>query len=148
MNFFASVAATDVSRPGHEPSPYLETRISFKPITSRRSWLAFFFPRIPKTNQNRLKEWSDQYGKIYSMKIGKGTVIVLNDRRAVHELIDKKSAIYSERAFDHNADVALGQENFAFMHTTPLWRAQRKIASQFLAPQNLDTKIAPIQEAE
>jgi len=67
----------------------------------------------------------------------------------VHDLIDKKSAIYSERPFDHNNETALGNENIAFMHSsTNLWRAQRKIAAQFLAPKTLDEKVMPIQEAE
>ena len=88
------------------------------------------------------------YGTIFSLKIGAGTIIVLNDKRAVHDLIDKKSAIYSDRPHDHNLETAMGMENFAFMHMTPLWRAQRKIASQNLAPKNLDENIMPIQEAE
>ncbi|KAF2182292.1 cytochrome P450 [Zopfia rhizophila CBS 207.26] len=96
----------------------------------------------------KLKEWSDQYGKIFSVKLGSGTMIVLNDRRAVHDLIDKKSAIYSERPIDYNSEVAMGNENFAIMHATPMWRAQRKVASQNLAPRVLDEKVAPIQEAE
>jgi hypothetical protein len=96
----------------------------------------------------RLKEWGDKYGKVFSLKIGAGTIIVLNDRRAVHDLVDKRSAIYSDRPLDHNADLCFDNENFGFMQVSPLWRAQRKIASQILAPKSIDNKIAPIQEAE
>ncbi|KAF1843820.1 cytochrome P450 2D18 [Cucurbitaria berberidis CBS 394.84] len=96
----------------------------------------------------KFKEWSDKYGNIFSLKIGAGTVIVLSDRRAVHDLIGKRSAIYSERPLDNNSEVAFGGENFAFLHATPSWRAQRKVASQYLAPKSIDDKIAPIQEAE
>lgn len=66
----------------------------------------------------------------------------------MHSLIDKRSAIYSDRALDHNADIALAGENLSFMHATPTWRAQRKIAAQTLAPASIDKKIAPVQEAE
>ena len=97
---------------------------------------------------SRLKEWSGRYGKVFSLKIGAGTIIVLNDRRAVHDLIDKKSAMYSDRALDHNADVAFHHESFSLMHMTPMWRAQRKIASQNLSPKSIEDKISPIQEAE
>lgn len=72
----------------------------------------------------------------------------MNDRRAVHDLIDKKSAIYADRPLDANVDAAMRGENFAVSHATPLWRAARKIASQNLSPKSLDEKIMPIQEAE
>jgi cytochrome P450 len=97
--------------------------------------------------QNRLKEWSDKYGPIFSLKIGRGTLIVLNDRRAVHDLIDKRSATYSDRPMDEQVETALS-DNFAFLPANRVWRAQRKIASQLLAPKSLDEKVAPIQEAE
>ncbi|KAF2727830.1 cytochrome P450 oxidoreductase-like protein [Polyplosphaeria fusca] len=95
----------------------------------------------------KLKEWGDLYGKIYSLKIGADTMIVLNDRQAIHEMIDKRSAITSDRALDENSDIALGLENIAFIHSTPMWRAQRKIASQNLGPPALRL-TAHIQEAE
>jgi cytochrome P450 len=97
---------------------------------------------------SRLKEWSDTYGSVFSLKIGKGTFIVLNSRRAVHDLVDKKSAIYLDRPLDYNIEVAMRGENLAFMHADSLWRAQRKIASQNLAPRWLDEKVVMIQEAE
>ena len=95
----------------------------------------------------RFKEWADEYGRIFSLKIGAGTLIVLNDKRTVHDLLDKRSAIYSERPLDQQLITSL-KENFAFMGTTPTWRAHRKIASHFLAPKNLDDQIMAIQEAE
>ncbi|KAF2113642.1 cytochrome P450 [Lophiotrema nucula] len=104
--------------------------------------------QIPKTGfHEQALVWSRQYGKIVSLKVGASTIIILNDRKAVHDLVDKKNAIYSDRNIDTNVLVALGNENFAFMHTTPVWRAHRKIASQNLSPQALQ-KVAPIQEAE
>ncbi|KAF2114293.1 cytochrome P450 2D18 [Lophiotrema nucula] len=96
----------------------------------------------------KFQEWSDQYGKIFSLKIGASTIVVLNDRRAVHSLIDKKSAIYSDRSFDKNSDAAVGGENFGLQHISPSWRAQRKVAAQCLSPKVIDDKIGPIQEAE
>ena len=74
--------------------------------------------------------------------------MVLNDRRAIYDLIDKKSTTYSDRSLDHNADLTLGGENFGFMQVTPTWRAQRKIAVRTLGPAAIDSRIAKIQEAE
>jgi hypothetical protein len=81
----------------------------------------------------RFKEWGKQYGKVFSLKMGSGTMIVLYDRRAIHELLDKKGTIYSERPIDHVVSLVTNGDSFAFMDSTPLWRNQRKIASHTLA---------------
>ncbi|KAF2652642.1 cytochrome P450 2D18 [Lophiostoma macrostomum CBS 122681] len=97
----------------------------------------------------KLKEWADEYGGIYSLKVGASTMIILNDRRAVHQLVDKKSAMYGDRPFDRQWEIALGEDiNFSAMHATPTWRSFRKIAAQMLSPKSIDDKIAPGQEAE
>jgi hypothetical protein len=81
------------------------------------------------------------------LKIGAGTLILLNDKRTVHDLLDKRSAIYSERPKDPQLKTALG-ENFAFFDTNSMWRASRKLAAHFVSPKNLDETIMTIQEAE
>jgi hypothetical protein len=81
------------------------------------------------------------------LKIGAGTLILLNDKRTVHDLLDKRSAIYSERPKDQQVTMAL-RENFAFYDTNSMWRASRKLAAHFVAPKNLDERIMAIQEAE
>lgn len=96
---------------------------------------------------DRFKEWSEQYGEVFSLKIGKGTMIVLNSRRAIHDLIDKRSAIYSSRPQDEQFNMALG-ENIANMDVDATWRAQRKITARFFAPGKLDGDLAKISEAE
>lgn len=67
------------------------------------------------------------------MKIGPGNLIVLFDRKAVHDLLDKKGAIYSERPIDYVANIVTGGDSFAFMNNTPLWRSERKIAAHNLS---------------
>lgn len=104
--------------------------------------------QIPGQNvEKKFKEWADIYGPIYSLKIGAGTLILLNDKRTVHDLLDKRSAIYSERPNDQQMSVALA-ENFAFWNTSPAWRSSRKIAAHFVSPKNLDENIMGVQEAE
>jgi hypothetical protein len=85
---------------------------------------------------------------VYSLKIGKDTMIVLNSRRAVHDLIDKRSAIYSSRPQDDQYLIALKGENIANMDADAGWRAQRKITARFFAPIKLDGDLAKISEAE
>jgi hypothetical protein len=82
---------------------------------------------------HRFKEWGDKYGEVFSLKIGSGNLIVLFDRKAVHDLLDKKGAIYSERPIDYVANIVTGGDSFAFMNNTPLWRSERKVASHNLS---------------
>ena len=97
--------------------------------------------------QARFTKWAEEYGSIFSLKVGAGTWILLNDKRAVHDLLDKKSAIYSDRPNDQQVITAT-KENLAMMNADRLWRASRKIASHFVSPKNLDENIVGIQEAE
>ncbi|KAF2820123.1 cytochrome P450 [Ophiobolus disseminans] len=103
---------------------------------------------VDKDLYKRFKDWSEQYGEVFSLKIGKGTMIVLNSRRAVHDLIDKRSAIYSSRPQDPQYHIALKGENIANMDADAGWRSQRKITARFFAPIKLDSELAKISEAE
>jgi cytochrome P450 len=96
----------------------------------------------------KFKEWADQYGSVYSLKIGRTTMIVLSDREAVFELLSRRGAHYNSRPVDKQIDAALGEENLSLMYEGPVWRAQRKIVSTYLSPKNLDTVLQPIQVAE
>jgi hypothetical protein len=75
-------------------------------------------------------------------------MIVLNSKRAVYDLIDKRSAIYSSRPNDEQFHIALKNENIANMDADAVWRAQRKMTARFLAPSKLDGDLGKISEAE
>ena len=96
----------------------------------------------------RFKDWSEKYGEVFSLKIGRGTMIVLNSRRAVYDLLDKRSSIYSGRIQDEQFLIALKGENIANLSTDATWRAQRKITTRFFAPSKLDGELSGISDAE
>jgi hypothetical protein len=96
----------------------------------------------------RFTELSKKYGSIFSLKIGKSTMIILNDPRAVYELIHKKSALYLDRPYDEHWDLAYRNESIALMHSDVKYKAMRKIVQQLVSPKNLDTSFSGIQEAE
>jgi cytochrome P450 len=121
----------------------LSTKTSIKGLTVLK-----FSPPERSFNKNRFKDWSEQYGAVFSLKIGRGTMVVLNSRRAVYDLIDKRSAIYSSRPEDEQFHMALKGENIANMEADAGWRAQRKITARFFAPTKLDGELAKISEAE
>ncbi|GME35082.1 cytochrome p450 [Neofusicoccum parvum] len=105
--------------------------------------------QIPMTGfHNKALEWAEKYGPIYSVKLGPGTMIVLTSRKAIHDIMDKRSAIYSDRPRDYVGDIITDGEKLEHMHYNDLWRAQRKIAAHCMSPQFLDAKVAPLQEAE
>ena len=81
----------------------------------------------------RFLQWGEKYGGIFSLKMGSGTMIVLFDRKAVHDLVDKKGVIYSERPKNHVADIVTHGDSFTFMDNTLFYREQRKIASHNLS---------------
>ncbi|GJC77449.1 cytochrome P450 monooxygenase yanC [Colletotrichum liriopes] len=97
---------------------------------------------------SKLKEWSDQYGSVYSLKVGQSTMVVLNDRRAVYELLGQKGAWYTDRPVDEQIIISTQGENIALMHEGPKWRAERKIAASYFAPKKLDSDLKLVQEAE
>ncbi|KAF6790296.1 cytochrome P450 2D18 [Colletotrichum sojae] len=96
----------------------------------------------------KFKEWAEQYGSVYSLKIGKSTMIVLNDRHAVHELLSMRGAHYNDRPADEQTRLALREENIALTHEGPRWRAERKVAGSYFSPKHLDTALKAVQEAE
>lgn len=95
-----------------------------------------------------LKQWADEYGSVYSLKVGQSTLVVLNDRRAVHELLSLKGANNNDRPVDDQISLSTGGEFLSFMPEGSLWRAQRKITASYFSPKNLDTAMRGIQEFE
>lgn len=68
--------------------------------------------QIPKKGAHfQFTKWAKQYGGIYSLKLGTGNAVVLTDRRLVKELVDKKSAIYSERPRSYVAELISGGDH-------------------------------------
>ncbi|RVX75798.1 hypothetical protein B0A52_00154 [Exophiala mesophila] len=104
---------------------------------------------IPKSGLGKkLREWGEKYKGVYSLKFGNGTVIVLFDRQAINHLLDKKGVMYSERPHSFVPGLVTGGDSFAFMDSTPLWRAERKVAVHNLSPKMLEEKVGHIQDAE
>ncbi len=56
----------------------------------------------------QFQEWAQEYGSIYSIKLGVQTMIVLSDAKGVKELIDKRSASTNERGPHYIAHDLLG----------------------------------------
>jgi hypothetical protein len=77
----------------------------------------------------RFKEWGDEYNGIFSLKFGPKTFIVLYDRKAIHDLVDKKGLLYAERPANYVADVITSGDSIVFASNTQATKAKRKIAT-------------------
>ncbi|KAF9024651.1 cytochrome P450 [Hymenopellis radicata] len=105
----------------------------------------FSFPR--EYTYIKLSEWAAQYGDIYSLKLGSGTVVVLSSATAVKELLDQRSANSVDRPDNHLAQIVSDGLHFILARHNGDWRVLRKGAHTVLTPQAAARHI-PIQQAE
>lgn len=59
----------------------------------------------------RFTDWAKEYGDIYSLKIGPGTVVVITSMEAVRELMEKRSGNTVDRPPNYIADNITGGLN-------------------------------------
>jgi hypothetical protein len=69
------------------------------------------------------QKWHRKYGDVYGTKSGATTFIWLSSPKAVKDLIDRRSAIYSSRPpLPLTSDVLSGGRRVAFMPRNNMWR--------------------------
>jgi hypothetical protein len=74
------------------------------------------FHLMPKEKTHlQFQKWADQYGPVYSLVLGTKTIVVLNTDRAVKDLLDKRSGIYSSRPDMYISRIAGGGMRFSLM---------------------------------
>ncbi|THW17027.1 cytochrome P450 [Aureobasidium pullulans] len=91
--------------------------------------------QIPSKNEYlQFAKWAKEYGPIYSILAGSRPNIVLSSVEVVKDLLDKRSAIYSDRPEVYAANhIPISKLRMVFMPYTPLWRKVRKIAHSLLS---------------
>jgi cytochrome P450 len=76
----------------------------------------------------RLMKWAEEYGEIYRTRSAATDFIWLNSPRAIKEIIDKRSVIYSSRQpMPMALGAASGGRRVTFMPRGKRWRAIRAI---------------------
>jgi cytochrome P450 len=98
--------------------------------------------------KHRFREWAQQYGSIYCLKVFNSNIIVVSNPEVVGQLLDKRGAIYSDRPDNNAAMFITGGHHFSFEQQGPSWKHKRAIAVRHFSPQKLDTHHFKIQEAE
>jgi cytochrome P450 len=98
--------------------------------------------------RQKAQDWHRRFGDVFYTKIGGTDYIWLSSPRAVKDLLDKKSNIYSSRSPAPFAqDVASGGKRQLFMSYGTEWRNLRK-SSHALLNATSATKYQPIQDYE
>ncbi|KAF9731755.1 cytochrome P450 oxidoreductase [Paraphaeosphaeria minitans] len=101
-----------------------------------------------ETVREKVTAWHKQYGAIFYTKLGGTDYIWLSTPKAVKDLMDKKSSVYSSRApFPLAQDVMSAGRRQLFMPYGPRWRSIRK-HSHALLNLNTSVKYQPVQDFE
>ncbi|KAM5354649.1 hypothetical protein ACJ41O_001296 [Fusarium nematophilum] len=96
----------------------------------------------------KMREWAEQYGSVFSLKIGPSNIIVLCDRKAIHKLLVEKGSIYSDRPPSYVGNLLTQGDHLALEQMDVTWREKRKIISHNFSPKQLDENHFRVQEAE
>lgn len=108
------------------------------------SWTDIGTQLTPK----RFTEWANEYGGVFSLKLGPGTAIVITERRLVRELLDKQSAISSLRPPSYVGNLITGGDHVLVMDAGPKWRTMRKLIVQEFTENLCDKKHISVVNAE
>ncbi|MCJ1346970.1 hypothetical protein MMC31_005190 [Peltigera leucophlebia] len=106
--------------------------------------------QIPKVGVHfQFTNWAKEYGPIVSLKLGPATAIVINDPSIVKALLDKKSAIYSDRPHSYvTHDLITGGDHLALMNSGEKWRLLRKLGYQQFNEARCEREHLTLQNAE
>ncbi|PPQ82698.1 hypothetical protein CVT24_004307 [Panaeolus cyanescens] len=79
-------------------------------------------------------EWSKIYGDVFYINVFGTSVIILNSMKAAKELLDKRSAVYSDRPKLNMASLCGYDRTFTLQSYGHEWRQQRKLVVQEFHP--------------
>ncbi|KAK3986038.1 putative cytochrome P450 E-class, group I [Cladorrhinum sp. PSN332] len=81
----------------------------------------------------QFEKWAREYGPVYSLILGTKVMIVLSSDKAVKDLLDKKSNMYSHRQEMYvGQTLCSGDLRILMMGYTPRWRMCRKMVHTLL----------------
>ncbi|KAF4636549.1 hypothetical protein G7Y89_g1536 [Cudoniella acicularis] len=107
--------------------------------------------RFPKAEfiTSEFTQWAQEFGEIFSLKLGPATAIVISSPRAVKELIDRKSSIYSNRPPSYvSHDLITRGEHLLVMEQGSKWKLFRKLLHQQFNEGRCERDHIALQDAE
>ncbi|TCD61907.1 hypothetical protein EIP91_007721 [Steccherinum ochraceum] len=83
----------------------------------------------------QMTRWSKELGPIFQVNLAGQNAVILNDYRIASEVLDKRSAIYSDRPrMIMTSEILCGNHFFPFLRYGSTWRKFRKAAHEGLTP--------------
>ncbi|KAI5922679.1 cytochrome P450 [Camillea tinctor] len=105
---------------------------------------------MPKKNTHlQLQKWAEEYGPMYSLILGTKVMIVLSSDKAISDLLDKRSNIYSSRPDMYLSSMVGAGSRMLLMEYGDTWRKVRglvhnslnvKAARAYVPYQDLENK--------
>ncbi|KAB8248624.1 cytochrome P450 [Aspergillus flavus] len=107
---------------------------------------------LPRPGQQEWTHWlkfKELYGPISSVSMFGQTIVILNDRQAAFDLMEKRSAIYSSRPRLVFAAEIVGWEDVVTLQGyTNRFRSYRKAMHRVLGTKELMSRFNPLQDVE
>jgi cytochrome P450 family 619 len=98
---------------------------------------------------NRFLQWTKTYGPIFSLKIGHGTIVILNSAYYATQLMTARSLNYSDRPTLRTLhQLIFGGDHTMFMNADSRWNLRRKLYSQLMNASKCDVEHLVLVEAE
>ncbi|KAI0393708.1 cytochrome P450 2D18 [Xylariaceae sp. FL0594] len=106
--------------------------------------------QIPRTGLHlKYTKWAQQYGPIFSLKIGKWPMVVLSTAADAGRVMDKRSLHYSDRPASYViGDLVFRGNHPMFMDANERWKLRRKLYHQILQESKCNTQHIALLEAE
>ncbi|XTI87484.1 putative O-methylsterigmatocystin oxidoreductase [Cenococcum geophilum] len=102
---------------------------------------------LPLYATQRLREWAQQYGEVYKIRIGWYHWVVLNSPEAIKEVFDRQSISCSSKMPAPMGELVVGGMRMLTMPYGPKWRAYRTLVHGLLTPKIVQTFV-PVQTLE
>ncbi|KAG9027418.1 hypothetical protein FRB95_007786 [Tulasnella sp. JGI-2019a] len=92
-------------------------------------------------------QWGQKYGPLTYLNVAGQPMIVINTQEAAMDLLDKKTAIYSDRPrFVMAAELAGMESIIVFLRSGALHKKYRKLVAQTLGPRSVERDFVPLRE--
>ncbi|KAI0092639.1 cytochrome P450 [Irpex rosettiformis] len=104
---------------------------------------------MPSLNERDIifHEWGRKYGDVFVMNILGKSIIVINSEKAANEIMEKRSAIYSDRPPIPLLERCGWKDGLVIAGYGPLWAAQRKMMQRPMSKATI-MEYRDIQERE
>ncbi|KAI0469314.1 cytochrome P450 2D18 [Xylaria cf. heliscus] len=97
----------------------------------------------------RYSKWAKAYGSIFSLKLGRGTLVVLSSAVDAGRIMDKRSLHYSNRPSSYVVgDLVFEGNHPMFMNADERWKLRRKLYYDMLQESRCNKEHIGLLEAE